>query len=57
MDPVKQVIARVCVCIIGTLITALAQFPLSSLEIGTSKNGVKENFQFFHLYSALSGLY
>lgn len=32
MDPVEQVIARVCVCIIGTLITALAQFPLSSLD-------------------------
>lgn len=29
------------VCIIGTLITALAQFPLSLFEIGTSKNGVK----------------
>lgn len=29
------------VCIIGTPITALAQFPLSLFEIGTSKNGVK----------------
>lgn len=29
------------VCIIGTLITTLAQFPFSLLEIGTSKNGVK----------------
>lgn len=29
------------VCIVETLITALAQFPLSSFEIGTSKNGVE----------------
>lgn len=35
-DSVEQVIAHV-VCIIETLLTALAQF-----EIGTSKNGVKE---------------
>lgn len=39
MDPVKQVIAHV-VCIIRTLITIFAQFPLYLFEIGTLKNGV-----------------